>query len=332
MASSRWIRGTTLCAIGFLTISVFVAVPAAGAQGGQAPLPEHVATRSVDIWSEGTRLAGDLYFPDNLEAGDTLPTIVLCHGWGGVKRGLRRLGGKLAAEGYLVLAFDYRGWGESDSRLVIKGESPEPDGNGEAMVRVQMIREVVDPLAEAEDIHNVLNFIVGEPGVDTDRIGLWGSSYGGGLVVWTAAHDDRVKAVVAQVPGMGAQSAQRRALGLQRAIEHARGTIEPIPQGIDAVQGLRGTPHVAHMARYNAVEAATLVNVPTLIIDAENEELMDRTQNGRAAYEQIARKGNVPTRYEVIKGISHYDVYRGSFDVASDMAVDWFNQYLKSDN
>ena len=80
------------------------------------------------------------------------------------------------------------------------------------------------------------------------------------------------------------------------------------------------------------VKAATLVNVPTLIIDAENEELMDRTQQGQAAYEQIARKGNVPTRYEVIKGISHYDVYRNSFDVASDLAVDWFNQYLKGDN
>ena len=40
----------------------------------------------------------------------------------------------------------------------------------------------------------------------------------------------------------------------------------------------------------------------------------------------------MPTRYEVIKGISHYDVYRNSFDIVSDMAVDWYNQYLKGDN
>lgn len=59
---------------------------------------------------------------------------------------------------------------------------------------------------------------------------------------------------------------------------------------------------------------------------------MGRTQHGQAVYEQIARKGHVPTRYEVIKGISHYDVYRDSFDIVSDMAVDWYNQYLKGDN
>ena len=40
--------------------------------------------RAVDIWSEGIRIAGDLYRP--AEAGDEqLTAIVMSHGWDGAK-------------------------------------------------------------------------------------------------------------------------------------------------------------------------------------------------------------------------------------------------------
>lgn len=38
--------------------------------------------------------------------------------------------------------------------------------------------------------------------VDTKRIGLWGTSYGGGHVLYVAAHDKRVQCIVSQVPSM----------------------------------------------------------------------------------------------------------------------------------
>ena len=43
--------------------------------------------------------------------------------------------------------------------------------------RVQAIRELVDPFDQTEDIINCIDFLAGEPGVDPDRIGLWGTSF-----------------------------------------------------------------------------------------------------------------------------------------------------------
>ena len=64
--------------------------------------------------SEGTRMAGEVYSLASL-AGKRLPTIVLCHGWGGTAKDLRPEGVAFSRAGYLVLAIDYRGWGESDA-------------------------------------------------------------------------------------------------------------------------------------------------------------------------------------------------------------------------
>ena len=34
-------------------------------------------SRSVNIWSDGTRLSGDLFYPKGLKPGDKLPAIIL---------------------------------------------------------------------------------------------------------------------------------------------------------------------------------------------------------------------------------------------------------------
>ena len=46
------------------------------------------------------------------------------------------------------------------------------------------------------------------PGVDPDRIVLWGTSWSGGHVVYAAAADPRIAAVIAQYPDLdGSQDA-----------------------------------------------------------------------------------------------------------------------------
>ena len=136
-------------------------------------LPDTVTRRAVDIWSEGTRMAGDLYTPRALAAGAARPTIVMSHGWGGTKALLANIASRLAAEGYLVLAFDYRGWGESDGKLVVQGDMPDRDADGIVTVRAREIRNVVDPIDQTVDIQRAFDFIEGEPNVDTTRLGYW---------------------------------------------------------------------------------------------------------------------------------------------------------------
>src|SRR5262249_5164571 len=150
------------------------------------------------------------------------------------------------------------------------------------------------------------------------------------LVVWTAAQDDRPRCVVAQVPGMSARGTLARQLGNRRAVQIARGEADPVPQGVDQIKGLRGTPHLAKMADYNAVQVADRVKVPLLLIDAEKEELFDRTKNGQRAYELLKAKGDVPVKYHVVKGITHYGIYREAFEESSNLALEWFNEHLKN--
>ncbi len=163
--------------------------------------PEDVAFRAVSIMSEGTRMAAEVCSLKSLE-GKRLPTIVLCHGWGGLARDLRPEGVAFARAGYLAVAIDYRGWGDSDARLVLTGKSPAERPNRRFTAEVQEVREVVDPIDQTTDLLNAIHWVAGDPQCDPAHIGLWGSSYSGGHVVYAAARDARVKATVSQVPAL----------------------------------------------------------------------------------------------------------------------------------
>ncbi len=114
---------------------------------------------------------------------------------------LRPDGVAFARAGYLVVIIDYRGWGKSDSRLISAGK-PIEKKDGKLVAEVKEVREVVDPIDQTTDILNAIHWVVGEKSCDPERIGLWGSSYAGGHVVYVAARDPRVKAFVSQVGAM----------------------------------------------------------------------------------------------------------------------------------
>ncbi|MGB3117513.1 MAG: CocE/NonD family hydrolase [Verrucomicrobiales bacterium] len=114
----------------FLFLVAALAAPAlsANAQQGRTraaalasaypALPASVARRQVTIWSDGTKMAGDLYSPVGLEPEAKLPAIVFISGTGGTKKGSpARMAPLFVEKGYLFLTFDYRGWGESESKL-----------------------------------------------------------------------------------------------------------------------------------------------------------------------------------------------------------------------
>lgn len=297
-----------------------------------------VTSRHVDIWSDGTRMSGDLFRPTEMAEGDKLPGIVLSHGWGGVRSHLNgTYAPKFAAAGFVVLTFDYRGWGDSDPRLVIRGEIPAPDEAGEATIKVQMLKEVVNPDDHIEDLRAAIDFLVGEPSVDVEKIGLWGTSFGGGHVTWTAAHDPRIDAIVSQVGAMNTTLAMDTVFAEQGgseytrglAIQRARGEIDPVPQG-NELPGLRGSPVLERVGVYRAIDTAHQIRAATLIIDAGKEELFDISENGRKVYDIV--KENAPAKYQVYDEITHYQIYGGGwYAQASDLALEWFVEHLKGD-
>ncbi len=297
---------------------------------------DKVASRAVNIWSDGTRMSGNIFWPKDAKEGDKFPAILLCHGWGGVKEHLNRTyAPRFAAEGYVVLTLDYRGWGESDSRLVMHDPMPKPDADGNVTVKAQAIRELVDPFDQLEDIRNAINFLEGEAMVDKDRIGVWGSSFGGGLVLQTAINDTRVKCVVSQVGAMDGREAAARPYAAQGGlagthameVKRSRGEAPAVPQGENVFPNLRGTPHLERFARYVPVDEVAKLKAPILFIDAENEELFDRHQHAEKAYNLV--KDKVPAKYHVEPGIQHYGIYQARYVQGADLAVAWFNEHLK---
>ncbi len=315
-------------------ISLFLAGPSQAFAQGSAESATDFEIRQVAIWSDGTRMAGDLYVPRDLKEGEKRAAIVFCAGTAGVKAGNGGLyARRLVKEGFVVLAFDYRGWGESDCKLVMTEPMPPVDASGVMTVKAKPVRWQMDLADQTLDIRCAISFLTGESCVDSTRIGLFGTSYGGGLACWVAGNDPRVKCLVAQVPGMGGgrgPGAVKHAYEL--SVKQARGETETVPFETGKLGGkmaayvqMRANP--AKGIGYSPVDAASKITAPTLIIVAEKEELMSNEANGKRAFDAL-QKNRVPSEYHVLEGIGHYGVYKEKFSEATKLAADWFHQHL----
>ncbi|MEL7452889.1 MAG: CocE/NonD family hydrolase [Pseudomonadota bacterium] len=291
-------------------------------------MPENVECETVTVWSLGLALDADVYRPKGLSEGDKLPAVILSHGIGGDKLTASRYAAKFAESGMIAISFSQTSWGNSHGRMTVVGDLPEPDENGERTVKVKMAHEVMDPLDWVDCYRSAIDYISGDPNVDPARIGAWGTSFGGGTSVYAAAIDKRIKAVSVQVPALFNAPPEMEQIGAARAQQIARGVTPPIPDGPpDAMPNLRGTPNFARMAQYRIGDQAQHITVPTLIMDAANEELFDIRESGGKAYETIKANG-VEAYYEVLPDIDHYGIYFGGFERGCELANDWFVKHL----
>lgn len=244
------------------------------------------------------------------------PCVILGHGFAGTRAmRLDAYSERFAAAGYVVLAFDYRHFGDSDG---------EP-------------RQLLDIGRQHQDWHAAIAFARGCAGVDPARVALWGTSLGGGHVLAIAADDPQVAAVIAQVPHLSGVAAARAAgllasvrlgrLALQDALRARRGQ-PPLyvaaagEPGSDAVMTTPGAlagvrrllpPGAAiredvaarialSMPRYSPGAAAERVRCPLLIQLAERDALTPPGPAESAAAR--APKGEL-LRYP----LDHFDVY-----------------------
>jgi dienelactone hydrolase len=314
-----------------VVISCLALTSAARSQSGTPKFtpPDAIAYRKTNIMSEGVRLTAEVYSLKEL-AGKSLATVILCHGWGGTAALLRREAVDFARAGYLAITFDYRGWGASDSRVILTGPAPDKKENHRFTALVQEVREVVDPFDQTTDIFNVIHWAVGEPMVDKERLGLWGTSYAGGHVVYVAARDPRIRCLVSQVGALDSRfvgaDAEQLQMTYKEATGRARGEIGYPPPRARAVGNLQGAPIRDKLLRYAPVEdVGAIKNCAMLFIVAEKEELFRNEDHAKRAYDRAVE----PKKYVIIPGITHYGIYREARDQATKLAIAWFNEYLR---
>jgi len=309
-----------------MSIALALIIMSLGASAQQ--VPDDVQVRKVDIWSEGTRLTGAVYRAASATADDAQPTILMAHGWGGVAAQLARDAVAFARAGYTAVTFDYRGWGESDGRIILADTASglADDRSGEFSAQVREIREIVDPVDMLADWENAMHWLQDEPGVDVDRIGVWGSSQSGGYVVEMAIRDPRIKAVHSQVGSMTGRQIGDTEAAREEATRRARWQLAYPEAGARVVGNLRGAPISARFANYSPVDNINKIDdVPIQFVLAGDEELFDNNANGILAHDRYQG----PKRLIVVPDITHYGIYGTAWQQANELAIEWFDEHLK---
>jgi uncharacterized protein len=310
--------------VGVLTTIMLVTAPAFAAEVG-------IDHQVITFWSDGSRLQGDVFKPRGLKPEQKLPGIMLFHGWGGNKANLNKAyAPQFASLGFVVMTFDFRSWGASDGFFQADDALPVVKETGEVKVTGEHVRSIVNPIKMIDDARAALHWFVAEPNLQADNIGVWGTSLGGGLALVTAANNSRVKALVTQIGAVNNKASFAMIPDEMVATwetQRARGEISPYPGPESGAPGLRGYPDLIAMKQYDPAAYWDLLTIPTLVIEAEDEELFDRKVNGQALYTSL--KDRVTSRYLVLPG-THYAVYRDQgYAKALKAAQDWFVAHLK---
>ena len=290
--------------------------------------------KAVTFYSEGVRLTGDVYYPADLGPGERRAGIVLCHGYTGVKDLYLPDNARLLTEaGYIAMTFDYKGWGESEgprSRLV--------------------------PYSRVYDVQAALTLLGTLPEVDAERLGIYGTSYGGATVVWVGAIDPRVRCVVSVVGiGNGArwmrsvrrpdewhdllersrEDRLKRALTGQSEFVERSEILLPDRQSAElAAAARRDNPAAVNAIPLEYVDDTLSFNPewvvdkiaprPILFITTDDDRLVPPEESA-----QLYARAGEPKKLVVLRGYGHYEVYaEPAFGEVMEATLAWYRQYL----
>lgn len=292
--------------------------------------------KPIHFFSEGVRLVGDLFLPDGLRAGERRAGIVLCHGYTGVKDLFLPDNARVLNEaGYVVLTFDYKGWGESGGP-----------------------RSRLAPFSRVADAQAALTFLAAQPEVAPDRLGLYGTSYGGATVTFTAAIDERVACVVSCV-GVGhgkrwmrsvrhpdewfdllersAADRTRRALtGESELVERDMVLLPDRQSHAISSEARKKNPSAINTLPLEYVDDTLSFHAewvvdkiaprPILFITTDDDRLVPPEES-----EALYAKAGEPKRLVTLKGVGHYQVYfEPAFSQVMAETVAWFRAHMPS--
>jgi dienelactone hydrolase len=316
-------------------------------EGGTQPrdweyqLPDGVRTRQITFYVDGgTPLYGKLFLPKGFTITARYPAVVVGHGINALSIGIEKFAARFAERGLVAMAIDYQSYGFSgsgsdDLRLLDPDTTTDDRVVTEKEARILLKRTNLNNVHEVADFRAAVSFLQGEPGVDPDRIGIWGSSNGGAVVMAVAAVDARVKAVVSQVSSPRPAARAPVPMGanlLKDAIQRVR-----TGQGAEVDGGFSFRSKVDQWSTQRNRDVRpgqTLDQIrPTtavLLLPAEKDELTQGPGGAVDAAKALASRG-VPAKAIVLPGLSHFQAYSyAGFEVGSTLAADWFLKYLNA--
>ncbi len=196
-----------------------------------------------------------------------------------------------------------------------------------------MKRTNLNNVHEVADFRAAVSFLQGEPGVDPDRIGIWGSSNGGGVVMAVAARMRASRPSCRRSPTP--RPAPRGPVPIGRNLQKDAITRVRTGQGgeVDGGFSFKSKIDAWSSQRNRDVRPGTTLDQirPTtavLLCPAEKDELTGGAAGAIEAAKFLADRG-VPSQAVVLPGLSHFQAYSNAgFEVGSTLAADWFTKYL----
>jgi fermentation-respiration switch protein FrsA (DUF1100 family) len=292
----------------------------------------------VEFDAGGTTLRGWLYKPDTGEV--QFPAVVMAHGFSALKEmDLDRYAEAFAAAGLVALVYDNRNLGASDGQP----------------------RFEIDPVAQMRDYSHAITYARSRAEIDPGRIGVWGTSYTGGLVIIAAALDRRIKCVVSQVPFISGHETMLQVMPIEARSQfydmlyrERQSVASGQPPSTAAIctddpaksplaPGRRTFLYFDSHARkkdlnwQNKVTVRSLelrleyevgpyINrvspIPLLMIVADNDTITP-TDISLRAFERALQ----PKKLVIIRG-DHYHPYLEAFDQSCEAARDWLTLHL----
>lgn len=261
------------------------------------------------------------------------PVIVLCHGFCGIREILLpNFAEAFTRAGFSTITFDYRGFGDSD------GE-----------------RGRLVPAMQIDDIISVINWAKEKTTLDAQRIGLWGTSFGGCHVFGAAVRNPEIKCIVSQLAFADGEEivtgkmneAEKHAflLTLDKMSEKQKRTGKEMFVGVNRVLSDTESKSffednraqypkmdikipfltVRETLLYKPALNASQVTCPTLVVIA-GEDRVNPPEQGRALFDAVSAKEK--KLYEE-NSAHHYDIYTGEhFKQVIAIQTEWFRTYL----
>ncbi len=244
--------------------------------------------QSVVFYSQGQKIYGNLALPRN-----RVPCVILSHGLESHKDSNKWLvlSSRFYDAGYATLRFNYRGCGEGEE----KSEGNFEDTN--LTSRIADFKAAIDFVRKAK--------------VDTSRLGVIGSSFGGMAAV--AAGDERIKAMaILATPSLIPYPSGESLEYLKK-----KGYLE-----LGSGKRLR-LSFYDDLHQYDIYEAVEQIRCPLLIIQGSRDEVVP-VEHARELYHHA----NEPKRLEVIEGGDHTFSEAEHLNKVISLILDWFKKYL----
>lgn len=138
--------------------------------------------KRVEFTSQGEKIIGNLYLPDDYIEGTKPPAVIVTGAWMTVKEQMPAVyAAQMADKGFAALTFDFRGWGESK--------------------RVDTAQNFIEsPAGKTQDIVAAAEFLQSRPEVDSTKINGLGMCASAGYMAGAAVQSANIQSITLVAP------------------------------------------------------------------------------------------------------------------------------------